>query len=122
MALSDVFKSAAVTAFSAFDDIPKAVTYVQSSGNAVYDTATATATLATINHPLVDVIFATWKADQVDGEVILKTDIRAYIPSEFLSFTPTVHDFILYDGKRLNVVNKKIDPAGAMWDIQLREP
>ena len=121
MGLQDVFKTAAQTIFTAFDDIPRSTVYTRVVGNPVYNPVTGASTSTTASYT-IDIIFDKYDSEEVDGVNIFSTDQMAMIPVENLSIVPSNHDYLVTGGERWNVVDKKTDPAEALWILQIRKP
>jgi archaellum component FlaF (FlaF/FlaG flagellin family) len=69
----------------------------------------------------VIVIFDKFELKQVDGTRIQPEDQKALIPSKAISaITPKVTDRILVSGITWNVVDVVTDPAGALYELQVR--
>ena len=121
MGLQEVFKAAAQMAFEVSGNIKTSVTYTHVTANASYNPATGAVSTSATNYT-VSVIFDEYESEDVDGVTILNTDQIAMIPVENLPIIPSNHDYMEADSKRWNVVNKKVDPANALWILQTRKP
>lgn len=121
MGLQNVFKTAAQTIFTAFGDVPKSVIYTHVSSDPVYDPATRAVSTVSTDYAL-SFVFDKFEAEDVDGANILSTDQIAMIPVENVSFIPSNHDYLTIDNEKWNVINKKTDPAKALWLLQIRKP
>lgn len=70
----------------------------------------------------VDGILQNYNQAEYDNNTILFTDQRLMIPNNDISVTPKETDYILIDSVEWKLQRIKIDPAEAMWDLQLRKP
>jgi len=121
MGLQDVFKDAAAAIIEAFDDIPQSITYTQ-KGASVYTPATGTVTSTDIDYPTT-AIFDEYELKEIDNNVVRATDKLAYIAANDLDVTPVVDDEITdADSVTWQIKNVKVDPADALWVLQIRKP
>lgn len=63
-----------------------------------------------------------YNANEVDGQKILLTDQRLLISADDLVITPKPMDIVIIGGVTWNIIDKKTDPAEALWDLQIRRP
>lgn len=102
----------------AFDtDLADAVTSFSAShpGTPVYDPAAGGVTATPVAYSGRGV-FASYRADQIDGTLILATDQRLTALQAEVTRAPVVGDTIA----GMSVVRVEQDPAGATWTVQLR--
>jgi len=121
MGLRSVFQEAAESIFDAFGDVAESATYTRVTGNPVYSPSTGTMSTPETSYT-ISVINTRFKSNEVDGIHVLNTDHKVLIPANDIAFTPGLHDHLTIDGVRENVVNKRIDPAEALWILQVRKP
>ena len=107
--------------FLALDDLPTLVKYT-AVGEAVYDPTDGTIVKTDVEYPNLSFQLMSYKVEEIDGEVIKKTDQKAMIPT--LNFTPTPKedDIMEINDANWQVVAFKQDPAKAVWTIQIRKP
>ena len=102
----------------AFDtDLADAVTSFTAShpGVPAYDPATGGVTAAPVAYSGRGV-FSGYRLDQIDGTLILATDKRLTALQSEVTRAPAAGDTIA----GMVVVRVEADPAGAIWEIQLR--
>lgn len=122
MSLRDAFQKAAQTAFVAAGNVPVEVRYDS------YVTAVNTISTGSVetqyDRYMVSVIFETYSDRLVDGIKVMSGDKKASFPSLNLPVSPTTRDQIqvLENGtwEKHSVEDKDIDPAGALWELQVR--
>lgn len=120
MGLSDVVQSASLRAFAAIADILETVTYT-SKPNPGYTPATGTVSNTNTTYP-ADFLITTYSMREIDGRSILATDYKAMIPCRNLTPVPSTRDTITRSsGAILKVQRITTDPAGAIWELQLRQ-
>lgn len=124
MGLRDVFRTAAQTAAAAFGDVFSSVQYT-TMGSTVYDASAGVASTTSTDY-VVSMVFTTYSQFEIDGTKILPTDVKALIPQVNLTPTPTMNDEVMRIEAGASVfyeiVNIQQDPAGALWEFQLRKP
>ena len=122
MGLRAVFKSGAQSALTAFGDVAVDSRYVSVTSNPIYDPGgSGSVTKATAGES-ISIIFDEYESSEIDGSKIIRSDQKALIPVDNLSYKPGIDDYITVSGVRWNVVNKETDPAEALWIIQIRKP
>ncbi len=123
MGLRDTFKKAAQTAFQAAGDVKETAYYYQ-RGSVVYNVSTGIAS-ATDSQYVVSMIFSNYNQREIDNESILPTDVRGMIPQNKMTPTPKMDDYIrrVESGSSVTYEIRNIvtDPAGALWEFQLRK-
>jgi len=120
MGLAGTIQSAISSGMKAFDDIRKSCTY-HSMGTLVVNPATdVTVETGGQNYSSVMIIFSSYKLAEIDDEVIKKEDKKALIPQIDYPFVPKDTDYILQGSVRWEVQSVRIDPADAMWVLQVR--
>ncbi len=120
MGIQEIFQSGAQTIVAAFGNVAKSCTYthfgtkVESGGSLVHPSTPI---------PNLGVIFDSYEVDEIDGENILSKDVKGLIPFLDLGITePTPDDTVLRtaDSRLFSVIDWDLDPADALWVIQLR--
>jgi len=122
MSLRETFQKAAQTAFNAAGNVPVEVRYDS------YVTATSNISTGAVEarheRYLVSVIFEAYSDRLVDGVKVMSGDKKVMIPALNLPASPTTRDQIqvLENGiwKKHTVKDSDIDPAGALWVLQMR--
>lgn len=74
------------------------------------------------NHACV-VVFDEWRADQIDGTLIRRGDLKILVAAHGLGITPTPADTFRYGGKDYAIINvRPLQPAGVpvMFEVQAR--
>jgi len=121
MSIRTLFQNAAVTAVRAFGDVAVSTNY-EALSSATYNASSGAAVATRETVAGVSVIFDVFKLREVDGVKVRPEDKRAYIPAKVLStVTPSVEDRIYQSGVYWNVVSVEIDPAGALYVLQVRK-
>lgn len=81
--------------------------------------ATAAAPTETVQLRLV---MGSYRASQIDGEVILRTDQRARVASAAIAFTPLLYDELVRDdGSVWRVMFPEGGPGDPWWFLQCRK-
>ncbi|MFA6711337.1 MAG: hypothetical protein WCS33_01325 [Candidatus Caldatribacteriota bacterium] len=122
MGLAESIQNAISSGMKAFDNVRKLVTY-HSSGTTSYNPSTGTTSeTGAVDIENLYVTFTSYKLDDIDNETIHKEDKKVLIPAIDISVVPKETDYLLTENEteRWDVKNKKIDPAGAMWVLQVR--
>lgn len=63
----------------------------------------------------------TFAARDIDGTLILATDVKAFVVCSSLDITPTTTDRLVANGTTYTIINVQRDPAGAAWVVQARK-
>ncbi len=122
MGLRDTIQGAVETAFAALGDVPELCTYTQ-YGSSSYAATTGVITPSTTAQTSVPVILDAYEMQELDNDRILDTDQKALIASNDLTMTPQVSDTITRPDESVwRVEAVGTDPAGAMWELQVRKP
>jgi hypothetical protein len=119
MGLKEAFQKAAITAFNAAGNVKVSAVYSRNP-DPTYNTSTGVVTEDPTEYS-VNAIRDEYKFDDVDGVNIKPEDIKLLILNSELSIIPKEKDFITISSTRWNVVNWNIDPADAVWTIQVRK-
>lgn len=122
MGIETVFQNAAVTAAAVFDGVFFNVVYT-SKGLVTYDAVTDTNT-STDTQETVKFMFDSYTKQEVNNESILASDVKALIPQLNINAYPQIDDTIdkIENGVTIVyvVISIKIDPADALWELQIR--
>lgn len=90
-------------------------------GERVYDTATRTYTSTDTSYADVPMVFAKFKIDEMDGEVVSATDQKAIIAALDLPVTPSSQDQIRdEDGITYNVERLLGVPGSSLYILHIR--
>jgi len=121
MGLAEDIQSAVSSGMKSLGTIRKQVTY-HSTGTITYNTTTGQSVESgDTDIENLDVTFTSYKLEEIDGNIIHKEDKKALIPKLDLSVVPKETDYILHGSVRWDVQSKKIDPAEALWILQVRK-
>jgi len=127
MGLRDTFSKAAQTAFTAAGDVPETVWYYSfAQGTSIYDVSSGTA--STVQPAtMTSMIFENYKTNEMYNEGIEPTDVKGMVPQAYISgIDPSPKDYIMRvesgASVRYDVMDIMQDPAGALWEFQLRKP
>ena len=133
MSLLTDIQAAVADGFSALDDLPVEVTYVQPDVSATYDAATdaytGTDTETTIPKALL-LSFSTKErlnslqlSSGTPGKEIRETDRKlVFEAASVSSLTPDTSGQVVISSVTWSVVSVHQDPAGATWTLQIRKP
>ena len=121
MGLRDSVKKAVKSAFVAIGDLKIDVNYWQ-KGDADRNTTTRDVVSADRLHVLA-VVFIDFDVKKIDNAAIRNGDVEIYFPANDLPIEPGLNDYIEeIDTKVIwNIINKKLDPAKALWILQARK-
>ena len=118
MGLRSVIAKATTSAFTAVGDIKESATYRRVAS--VYNPTTGS-NVATNTDYTVTAIFTKFENIVIDKVIIQLFDIKMLVQAKDISVVPNIAtDKVVRAGKVYNVLNYKLDPAGAMYTIQLR--
>jgi len=124
MGLKLAIQKVVENSFQAFGDLPTSVTYT-AKGNTTYSPSAGTIVSADTDYDVAGIL-TSYESNEIDDKNILITDQKFLIPTRDLTPTPATDDTITIgqpgDTVVWQVVNKKTDPANAMWFIQIRKP
>lgn len=122
MAINDAFQSAAKAALEAFSGINEDFVYV-AQGSTVYDASSGVAS-ATDTRYVTSGIFIAYEQKEVDGARVKPTDLKCLIAALNINVNPEREGHIVRVESAVSttydIMDKKIDPAGALWELQLR--
>lgn len=122
MGLAEAIQQAVASGFTALDNLRKSCNY-HSTGIVKYDSSSGSYTeTGGTDQPNLLVVFSSYSSEEIDGETIQKEDKKGLIPSLSLTINPKLADYLIEDeaGIRWDVKNFKVDPATALWTLQLR--
>jgi hypothetical protein len=119
MGLKEAFQKAAIVAFNAAGNVKKSAVY-SSNPNPTYNTATGKVTENATDYPII-AIREDYKFNDVDGLNVKPEDIKWLVLYSELEISLKEKDYITVGGTRWNVVNWQLDPAAAVWTIQVRQ-
>jgi len=119
MGLKEAFQKAAVIAFNAAGNVKTTVVY-SSNPNPSYNTSTGKVTEDATNYT-INAIREDYKFDDVDNVNIKPADIKLLVLHSELSILLAEKDYVTINSTRWNVVNWQLDPADAVWTIQIRQ-
>ncbi len=122
MGLREIVQAAAGSVVKAVGNIVVSTNYqsfVSSSYNAT--TGVMTTTYSTVTG--VSVIFDAFRLEQIDGQNIKPEDKLGLVAQvQIPGITPGANDLVSEGTETWNVVKVRVDPAGAMWELQVRKP
>lgn len=122
MGLRDALRSAAEAAVAAVGDVAVSADYLSHSSSSYNaSTGSLTATFATVAG--VKMVFDEFRISEIDGVAVRPNDKKALVPAASLSgVTPGVEDQIVHAGETWEVLGVRADPAGALYELQVRRP
>lgn len=130
MGLKEAFKAAAQAAFNAAGNVKNTVTYISVS-EPTYDTSTGAVSWNNTSYSNISVITDEYSNREIDNQpvgsregdrAILPGDKKVYILYDDLTPTPKENDRITISGQDWTVIGHYVDPAQAMWQLQVRRP
>ncbi len=122
MSLRDAFKTAAQQAITAFGDVAVSTNYLSHTTTS-YNVTAGTDTTSYSTRAGVTVIFDEFRVVEIDGVAVKAEDKKALVPAKSISgVTPGVNDQIVEGSVTWQVVNVRTDPAGALYELQVRRP
>ncbi len=120
MGLRDTFKNAAKSIVTAFGDVGVSTVYAQFS-SATYNASAGSVGETFASTAGVIVIIETFTAAQIDGQNVQPNDKKVLIPAKNISgIVPKPADRVHVSTDVWNVVDVKVDPAEALWELQVR--
>ncbi len=118
MGLKKTLQNAVKTAFSVIDELLVDVTYTRITVGA-YDTATGKPAKTSVPYALKGLV-ENYKAQDADGSLVKRTDLRLTIRQTELAFMPSIEDTVTVTGQKYKVVDIKPDTGNVLWLLQLR--
>ena len=120
MGLKETIQAAVQSGLKGLGNLQPNLTY-QAAGTPSYNATTGASSVTTTSYT-VPGTFAAYRKDEIDGQVIRPEDQKCLIGALALPVTPTVNDQIVNGTETWLVVGVRIDPAGALWVLQVRRP
>ncbi len=122
MGLRDAIQNAVNSAIIATGDIAVSTTY-ETFGSTTYNASAGTNVTTRVTTGNVSVIFDMFRIDQIDGVNVKPEDKLALVAQKQIpGITPGINDRILEGTVVWQVQRVNVDPAGAMWQLQVRKP
>lgn len=120
MSLSTTVQNAVYNAINkTVGDLAQTVTFSKLSSPS-YNVTTGSATATTTNHSVKVVVQPFTEEELVSTDNISTEDLRVLLPKKDLTFTPEIDDVIIFNFLRYKVIRVRLDPAEALFDIQMR--
>lgn len=126
MGLKSTIQSIAVSAVKAIDDIAETFTYISTTNASAYDPARDQVYVEGTSHTGIKGAFIDFELKDIGGDVETG-DQQCLIPalnlvdSNSVAVTPEIGDRIHRTAaEHWEVLNKEIDPAGALWVLHTR--
>lgn len=121
MGLQASIKKAVQSAFVAIGDLKIDVNYWK-KGDAERNSTTRVLE-STDNVYALSVVFIDFEIKKIDDEAIRKGDVEVYFPADDLPVEPELADYMeeVDTGITWNVINKRLDPAKALWILHVRK-
>jgi len=101
-------------------NLQSTVTYY-ASGTPSYNATTGAVTVSQTAYSILATLVR-YRKEEIDGDAIRVEDKKALIAALNLPVTPTLNDTLVDGANTWIVVGANIDPAGALWILQLRRP
>lgn len=120
MGLKETIQQAVKGGLAGLGNLQGSVTY-RAAGNPVYNATTGATALAMTDYT-VPATFVRYRKEDIDGDAIRPEDQKCLIGATHLTVTPTLNDTIVDGATTWIVQGGQIDPAGALWVIQVRRP
>ena len=118
-------RSAASSAFAALSDFAlecQIVRYSPLNPSARYDPATGTVAAFNLDPETVKAILVDYAQDEIDERSILRGDQKALIDTSAVTGAAiTTKNKLCIQGTDLDIVSVEIDPAGAVYVLQIRQ-
>lgn len=122
MGLRDVLQNVAQTAIAALGDIPVSTNYLAHVSTS-YNASAGTPTTTYSSTQGVTIVFENFRIEQVDGQNVKPEDKRALVAAKDITgVTPGVDDVIIEGSTTWRVQRVAVDPAGALYELQVRKP
>jgi len=121
MGLKTVLQDLMPKVLTALGDIPLTITYYK-TGTYAYNASTGVVAETSGTSLSCTAIMSDYQSNEIDHQTILDTDKKIMIPRATLgiSYDVSLLDRIAIGGVTYHIVNKRIDPAEAMWVLQCR--
>ena len=130
MGLKEAFKAAAQSAFKTAGNIKSTIIYV-SIAPVTYNTSTGAVTPNETSYTGISAILDDYSNREISSQpnferagnrAILPNDKKVFILYDDLTPTPKENDYVTISSKDWTVIGAYIDPAQAMWQLQVRLP
>jgi hypothetical protein len=122
MGIKEALQGAAQAAIAATGNIAVSTNY-HAHVSTAYDASAGTDTTTFTTVTGVKVVFDEFRIGQIDGQSIKPEDKRAFVAQKDIpGVTPGANDQIGHGGQTWEVQRARVDPAGALWDLQVRRP
>ena len=122
MGLREAIQSAAGAAVTAVGNVAVSTDY-RSFVSSTYGTAAGSVTTTYTTTAGVSVIFDAFRLEQIDGQKVKPEDKLALVAqTQIPGVTPDDNDQLTEGTVVWNVMRVGVDPAGAMWELQVRKP
>lgn len=96
-------------------------TFVGASDGQTYNTATRTYTTAEVDYPAVPMVLARFKAEEIDEEVVVTTDLKALIAALDLPVVPQMGDKIRTQANEVYNVERIMGvPGDSLYILHVR--
>lgn len=119
MGLRATIKQAARAGFAAAGDVAETVSY-HTTVKGTYDPHAGATYGDSAGAYAVQAVCEDYSAIEVDGAAVRMSDVKALILQADLPVTPATDDRITRGTTVYRVVAIGADPAGALWNLQLR--
>jgi hypothetical protein len=118
VSLKTAIQNAATAGFNSVKDLQADITY--STRSESYSVATGTVTKTTTD-VLLKAMFMDFTSQQrIQTGDILAEDYNVVFPAKDVAFTPTVQDTITKDSVDYEIITVDLDPAQALYSLQVR--
>lgn len=122
MGLRETIQAAANSAVVALGNVAVSTTY-QTHVTTTYNVSSGAQVTTRTTTGGVSVIFHAFRLEQIDGVKVKPEDKIALIAQKQIpGVTPGVNDRITEGATVWEVQRANVDPAGAMWELQVRKP
>ena len=120
MGLSSTVQNAVFNAVNTtVGDLAQTVTFSKLSAPS-YNVTTGAATATTTNHTVKVIVQPFTEEELQSTDDISTEDLRVLLPKKDLSFTPEIDDTITFNSETYKIIRTRLDPAQALFDIQMR--
>jgi len=121
MGLKETFQNAASTVISSFSNVARSSIAYHSLGTFNYDPIAGTSIESGDIDTTIKTIFDETKSEEIQGRDVLMTDQKLLVANLDISVTPKVGDYVTILSERWNVVDFKVDPSEALFEIYVRK-
>lgn len=120
MGIRESIQKAVAGGLDALGNLQDTIQY-NSAGTTTYNATTGSSTTP-MTTQTVKGQFVRYKMKEIDGDAIRIEDQKCLIGATVLTVEPTLNDTITRGSQLWVVQGATIDPAGALWVIQVRRP